>query len=353
MHPTLVRLGWDQTIASLFDGYAGLEPARVIAQHRGAYVVGAASGEMWAEPSGRLRHDAGGPEDLPATGDWVALRRSPGGDRGVIDAVLPRRTKISRKVAGFRTDEQVLAANVDVAFLAAALDLERIVNRLERYLVLAFQSGAEPVIVLTKSDLSADVATIVSEVEAVSFGVPIVVTSAETGEGLNELADHLRPDRTGVLLGHSGVGKSSLINKLCEDAVQEVRAIRAHDGRGRHTTAARELVLLPGGGALIDTPGLREIQLWDGVGVGRSFEDVADIASACRFRDCRHEREPGCAVLAAVEDGSLDASRLDRFRRIARELAFLERKKDRRAALNESRRWKTITRAMRERPRPD
>lgn len=355
MHPSLVRLGWDETVASQFHPYEArsLVPGRVIAQHRGAWVVALPGGERWAEISGRLGHEATDPGELPATGDWVALQSPPGEGRAVIHAVLPRRTRISRKVAGFRTDEQVLAANVDCAFLTVALNLDRLANRLERYLAIGWESGAEPVVVLTKSDLCPDVSSAVGEVEAISFGTPILVTSAETGEGIEDLAGVLRPARTGALLGPSGVGKSSLINRLCENSARDVGTIREQDARGRHTTTARELILLPGGGALVDTPGLREIQLWDGGGVERSFEDVARLGSACRFRDCRHEREPGCAVLAALEDGSLDSSRLQRYRKISRELEFLERKKDRRGAAGEKQRWKKIARASRERARPN
>lgn len=354
MHTRLVALGWDALQQRLFEPYAqeGLEPGRVTAQHRGACVVATADAELWAESGGTLRYEASGPEDLPATGDWIAFARSPDGDRGLIRAVLPRRTAIVRKGAGRRPDAQVLAANADLAFIVLASDAERNAVRLERYLAVAWDGGAEPVVVLAKSDLAPHAEGDLGEV---ARGLRIVPTSVITGAGIETLAACLRPARSAVLLGPSGAGKSSLLNALHGSQVQPIGAVRASDGRGRHTTVARELITLPSGGTVIDTPGLRELALWDGAGLERTFEDVTELvdelAASCRFRDCRHEREPGCAVQAALEAGELDAERLGRYRKLQREVEHLEARKDPRAAAERKKRQKAIVKESRRRAR--
>ncbi len=306
----LSGLGWTAELASSLE--AKTVAGRIAVQHRGAYVAYTELGELRVRLPGRLLH-AG---VQPAVGDWVAL------DGETIVAVLPRRSAFVRNAAGRSTEAQVLAANVDVAFLVTSFGPDLEPRRLERYLTSAWESGAAPAIVLTKADLVADPAAEAAEVEAIAFGVPVHVVSAVTGEGCEEIASYLRHGVTAVLLGSSGVGKSTLVNRLAGVELLRTRPVREDDGAGRHTTTHRELVLLPGGGMLIDTPGLRELQLWDGGdgGFEETFADVEELAPGCRFSDCSHTREPGCAVLAAVDEGVLPLDRLRSYRKLQREL---------------------------------
>ncbi|MDP9224220.1 MAG: ribosome small subunit-dependent GTPase A [Actinomycetota bacterium] len=346
---TLQDLGWDSFFENLFEPYLkqGLTPGRVAVQHRGAYVVLTEAGEFAAELPGRLRHEASATADLPAPGDWVAVRQVGNEPKVLIHSVLPRRSKFSRKAAGTETEEQVLAANVDILFLITALDGNFNPRRIERYLTLAWESGALPVIVLSKADLCGDLEAAREAVEAVAVGVDIHHTSSVTGEGLDGLLQYLQRGRTVAALGSSGVGKSTLINHLVGEermATQEIRS----DGKGRHTTSHRELVLLPTGGLILDTPGMRELQLWDAdEGIDHAFLDIAVLAADCRFRDCRHQDEPGCGVLAAVSDGSLPTERLDSYRKLQRELRALELKQNKRAAADERRKYRSQARSRR------
>ena len=345
LRSTLERLGFGPHFQAALEEHAaeGLAPARVAVQHRGAYVLYTETGELSAEPSGRLRHDG----VLPVSGDWVAYRANPGGAPATIHAVLPRRTAVSRKVAWAAVEEQVLAANIDFVFIVAALNGDLNLRRLERYLATAWESGAEPAIILSKSDLCADVPARLAEVETVALGVPVHPLSCVTGDGIDELRPYFAKNRTGALLGSSGVGKSTLINRLVGDdaiATQEVRS----DGRGRHTTTTRELVLLPAGGLVLDTPGMRELQLWDvGEGLGAAFEDVESLFGRCRFNDCTHQREPGCAVKRALAEGTLDHARWQSYLKLQRELRALELKQDKRAKSEERKRWRQHSRARR------
>jgi ribosome biogenesis GTPase len=323
-----------------------LVPARIAAQHRGAYLVWSADGELRARAAGRLfyAHEVGAP--IPAVGDWVGVQQS--GAAATITSILPRRSAFVRKRAGLGSEEQVLAANVDAAFLLAGLDDDFSLRRLERYITTAWDSGAEPVVVLTKSDLCPDVGDALLQVESVAIGVPVYPLSNVTGVGVDELTPHLRPGRTVVLLGSSGVGKSTLLNRLAGSELMRTATIAA-DGTGRHTTTHRELVQLPGGALVIDTPGLRELQFWEG-DVNAAFEDIDALAAECRFRDCAHAREPGCAVLAAVDEGRLELDRLRSWRKFQRELEAVAARTDHRLRIARKKRWKEIAAHARQRP---
>jgi len=312
----------------------GAEPGRVALADRDLFAVWTESGEREASVSGRLRHSG---DDWPAVGDWVVLE---GGAR--IARVLPRRTAFSRKEPGAVTRAQVIAANIDVLFVVAGLDGDFNLRRLERYLLLARESGARPVVVLNKSDLRADIEEVA--VHAAALGAPVVTTSALDGYGLAALEAHIVPCQTAALTGSSGVGKSTLLNRLLGSERQRVQEVRESDSRGRHTTVRRELFLAPNGWLIVDTPGLRELQLWAGAeSVDLAFADITDLAQQCRFRDCRHQGEPGCAVVS----GGIDEGRLASYAKLQREAAHLERQQNQRAALEEKRRIKRIHRAMR------
>ena len=337
----LGELGWRPELAEALEAHQ--VPARVAAQHRGAFDVYAEHGELRVRLPGRLLHDG---IDV-AVGDWVAVA-----DERVIQAVLPRRSAIVRNAAGRATSAQTLAANVDLAFVVSSLGPELEPRRIERYLVTIWESGAAPEIVLTKADRLDDPWPLVAEVEAVAVGVPVHVVSAVTGQGCDALRARIEPGTTAVLLGSSGVGKSTLVNRFAGNELMAVKETRADDDEGRHTTSHRELVVLPGGGLVIDTPGLRELQLWDrGDGVGEAFADVEELAGACRFNDCAHTREPGCAVIAAVECGELAPERLQSWRKLQKELRAIAIRHDVHLRKEEARKWRLIAREGRARAR--
>ena len=344
MH-ALPDLGWTDIHEADFEPHAaaGLTPGRVAAQHRGAYVLFTEVGELRADVAGRLEHRAAGAGDLPAVGDWVAVAVRLEERAGTIQHVLPRRTKFSRKVALHAAEEQVLAANVDTVFLLMSLNEDYNLRRLERYVATAWESGAQPVIVLTKTDLDPAWPSKVLEVEAVAYGVPVHPISSLTGDGLDLVRGHLGRGRTIALLGSSGVGKSTLVNTLAGEELLATQAIREDDGEGRHTTTHRQLVVLPDGGLVLDTPGMRELQLWESSdGLSETFGDIEELAARCRFSDCSHRTEPGCAVQAALEDGTLDFGRWTSYKKLQRELAHLERRLDKRLQSEERKRWARI-----------
>ncbi len=348
----LTELGWAPRFAQHFGPFReqGLAPGRVAREERQRYLVCGEQGELTAEVAGRLRHEAASRAELPAVGDWVAVAARPAEGKATIHAVLPRKSAFLRKVAGSHTEEQVVAANVDVVFLVSGLDGDFSPRRIERYLALAWESGAQPVIVLNKADVCADVEARVAETESVAVGVPIHALSATEGRGLEALEAYLGPGGTGAFLGSSGVGKSTLINALLGEEALATAPVREDDSRGRHTTTHRELIVLPGRGLVIDTPGMRELQLWgDQDTLSQAFEDVEALAAACRFRDCAHQGEPGCAVQAALADGTLDSARWQSYLRLQRELRHLERRRDERARRAEEGRWKTIAKWQRAR----
>lgn len=325
---------------------------RIVAHFRGRYVVRLRDDhrEHDAVPSGRIFHEAASGADLPAVGDYVVLGGRAGAEGAArIERVLPRRSAFVRKAAGESTEPQVLAANVDVALIATALPHDLSLRRIERYLTLAWESGAVPVVLLTKCDLADDVSEIVAEAQRVAIGVDVIAVSSISREGICEVASRIPPGSTAVLLGSSGAGKSTLVNALLGVERQRTSDVRG-DGTGRHTTTHRELLDLPNGGFLIDTPGLREVQLWTAdEGIERSFDDVESLAALWRFANCAHDTEPECAVLAAVAGGALDAERLESWRALRRELAFLARKQDAEAAAAAKRHAKALDRLGRAR----
>lgn len=351
----LTDLGWNDHFAEAFaaPGMAGFEPARVSVVNRGGWIVLLPDAELPAEVSGRFRHTCRGPEDLPAVGDWVAVRRTPGESRVIIQAVLPRQTRFARTSAGRSGDQQVLAANLDAVFLLSSLNQGFNPRRLERFLTLARDSGARPVVVLTKADLCNDPSKFLRETEAVVAGAPVLALSCKTGKGVKALTSQLPKGQTAVLLGASGVGKSTLINRLMGDDWQAVLPVRESDDKGRHTTTRRELFILPTGGLLIDTPGLRELQLWDGAeGLEETFVDIETIAVGCRFTNCRHESEPDCAVRVAVAAGQLDPARLASFQKLRREVAQFERRNFSRVATETRSRTKSLSKHAPSSPKP-
>ena len=349
----LAQLGWDDTFATAFEHWAAkaeVEPGRVVIEFNHIYRVWTKDAELEATVSGRLKHHAARRSELPAVGDWVVIRRRRAGDQAAIVAVLPRRSWFSRKVAGTVTDEQIVAANVDVAFIAMALDADFNLRRLERYLLLARESGAEPVILLTKPDVSNALPAQVADVRSVAGELPVHVVSPKWNEGIEQVAAYLTRWRTGALLGSSGVGKSTIINRLVGEDVQKTREVRAADSKGRHTTMHRELVVLPAGGLIIDTPGMRELQLWDvRDAVRETFDDIETFAAGCHFTDCRHRGEPRCAVKAASADGRLVPSRLESYLRLQDELVVLARQQGEHARIEEKRRSKVAGKALKKR----
>jgi ribosome biogenesis GTPase len=348
---TLDELGWGEDFEAAFEPHsgAGLHPARVATHSHGLFRLLSATGAHRAEVAGRLRHESS-TVDRPAVGDWVAADLRTDGT-GTIHHVLPRRTAFSRKEASGvsdRAQEQIVAANVDTVFLVTALGHDLNVRRLERYLTLAWESGARPVVVLTKADLHPDHAAELAEVEAVAFGVDTHVTSAVTGDGLAALAPYAAVGQTVALLGSSGVGKSTLVNALAGESLAATAEVRESDERGRHTTTHRELIGLPSGGWLLDTPGMRELQLWDSAeGLQQAFADVSELVENCRFADCQHRTEPGCAVRAALGDGTLPRERWESYDKLQRELKALEIRQSAQLSSEARKEWRRFARSQR------
>ena len=341
----LERFGWDGRVAKQFEEHAvnGFRPGRVLVEHRGSYVVATAGGEIDAAVSGRFRHQAASAEDFPAVGDWVVVGTDVG-DSGVVHALLPRRSQFVRPARGDVGGAQVVAANVDVVLLVAGLDHDFNLRRIERYATLAWSSGAEPVIVLNKADVCDDVGARVADVSSVAPGVPVRVLAAREGVGLDALTPLLDPGRTVALLGSSGVGKSTIVNALLGWKRQATGEVRTDDQRGRHTTTVRELLVTESGALLIDSPGMRSVGMWDSEdGLAGAFADIEELAAACRFSDCAHASEPGCAVQAGISDGRLAAARLHSQRKLARETEAQARKQNAALRADAKRRWKAIT----------
>jgi len=332
---TLTELGWNDGFAAAFEPWrskAHVHPGRVAIEFNQIFRIYVEDGELDAVTAGRLKHRARGRAELPAVGDWVAVRKRPEEDRGVIVGVLPRRSAFTRRAAGEVTGEQVVAANVDVVFVVMGLDRDYNVRRLERYLLMARESGASPVVLLTKPDLCSDLSAHVREVTSLTGDILVHVVNPKRAEGIEQLRGDLGPGSTAALLGSSGVGKSTIINRLVGADIRRTREVRESDSRGRHTTMHRELVVLPGGGLIIDTPGMRELQLWDaGDSVRETFDEIEALAAGCHFGDCRHRDEPRCAVKAAVAEGKVAAGRLESYLKVQDELAELAKQQEERA----------------------
>lgn len=328
------------------DGYS---VGRISLEHKNSYIVITEQGEVPAVLTGRMYFDADGRQDLPVVGDWVAVTLLDEADpHAVIHRILPRRSKFSRKVAGGRVEEQLVAANIDTVFIVVGLDHNFSARRIERYLTLAWESGADPVIVLSKADICDDLPGRLADARASAGEAPVHAVSVVSGDGLDALRSYLGRGRTVAFLGSSGVGKSTIINYLLGSQTQRVQAVRTADSRGRHTTTHRQMFLLPSGGLVIDTPGMRELQLWNADdGLAGTFSDIEDVARQCRYSDCSHTDEPGCRVQELLLSGGLDRARFDNYLKMQKELRYLERKQDLGAEHADRMKWKKIHKSMR------
>ncbi|WP_201714376.1 ribosome small subunit-dependent GTPase A [Rossellomorea arthrocnemi] len=342
----LSQLGWNLSLAEKFSEYKeyGYEVGRIVLEHKNSYRVMTEAGEMFAEVSGKFRHIAEERSEFPAVGDWVAISILREEGKATIHGILPRFSKFSRRASGESTEEQIVATNINTVFLVMSLNNDFNIRRIERYLITAWESGANPVIVLSKTDLCDDIESRVKDIEDVAPGVPIHAISATEGVGLEPLKGYCLEGKTVALLGSSGVGKSTICNYLFGADKQQVKEVRDRDDRGKHTTTHRELIILPDGGILIDTPGMRELQLWNvDNSMMKSFSDIEVLAKDCKFNDCQHEYEPSCRVKRAIEEGLLDQKRYDNYKKFQKELAFLDRQTNKRSQLLEKEKWKKVS----------
>lgn len=342
----LPGLGWSPFFEEAFRPFfdAGLSPMRITRENRGKYIAFHEHGESACEVSGKFRFEAKNKSDFPTVGDWVAASIRPNEKSATIHALVPRKSFFSRKVAGIVTDEQAVAANIDTVFIVTGLDANFNLRRIERYLALAWNSGAVPVVILNKSDLCPETELRKNSVESIALGVDVHALSAARRDGIEVLGKYLQPGKTVAFLGSSGVGKSTIINSLLGTERLKVNEVSGLGSRGRHTTTSRELIPLPGGGIVIDTPGMRELQVWgDEDGLKQAFDDVEELASRCRFKDCGHEKEKGCAVQEAVQNGSLDPKRLESYFKLKKEFAYMADRQTMKASAIEKARWKSIS----------
>jgi ribosome biogenesis GTPase len=345
----LKALGWNDFFQKEFESVLepGLTVGRIAIENKQQYLIYTQQGELRGEVSGKLLYEAMSSADLPKVGDWVVISAMEAEGKAIIHSILPRKSKFSRKVVGKKTDEQITAANIDIVFIVQGLDSNFNLRRLERYLVMAYESGARLVIILNKTDLCGDYETKIAKVEQIAFDVPILGMSAKTGYGIEKMREFIKEGLTFAFIGSSGVGKSTIINKLLGQEILKIREVRQKDSKGRHTTAKREMIVLPQGGVLIDTPGMREMQLWSASeGLRGTFADIEELAEKCRFSDCSHTQEKGCAVLAAVGAGEISEERYNSYMKLQRELKRLEIKQNKRSYLEEKRRVKKFHREI-------
>lgn len=341
------ELGWNTALQEEWNTIALTEwtAGRVITLSHELFKVMTNNGEWIGSLPGSYNYDA--TFDYPAVGDWVAIEQLPGESRGLIRHVMKRRSQFVRHGAGLETKAQVVASNIDFAFLVMSCNDDFNIRRLERYLVSSWDSGAQPVVVLTKSDLIDEQMRLNMElkVNEAAFGVPLIFVSNQTGEGISDLQELVQPNFTAALLGSSGVGKSTLVNSLLNADKMKTNTIREDDSKGKHTTTHRELIVLPSGGIVVDTPGMRELHLWsrdESDGVSKSFSDIESLFSSCKFNDCRHQTEPGCAVKAALEEGTLSQPRYNSYLKLQRELAYVKKKEVEKAHILEKKKTQTI-----------
>lgn len=353
MHDFLRSLGWDDTLETARREHdPALIPGRVAREARGFWWVQSPGGELLCRTKGVLIRDAAGQDDYPVVGDWVLVAPSPGDDTGTIHVLLPRRTRLARKAADTTTGLQVIAANIDIACILTGLDGNFSLRRLERFLLMVREGGVKPLILLNKTDLHADPLAAQGEAAAIAGDAPVLLLSALNREGLETLDPYLKPGVTLCLLGSSGVGKSTLLNALSGDALQKVTEVRAGDSKGRHTTTVRQLFRLPGGALLIDTPGMRELQVWESGDVEETFPDIEALATECRFSDCTHAHEPGCAVLAALESGEIDPGRVLGYQKLQEERLLLDKNRKRELTYKRRMEEKEIAKRRNELNRP-
>ena len=338
--------GYSDFFAAYFSEYEAqnMHPARVAVEHRNYYGLYSEFGELTAEKSGKLFYSAVNTELLPAVGDWVAVELIENEDKAFIKAVLPRKTKFSRKKAGSTTEEQIVAANVDSVFIMSSLNQDLNMKRIDRYVTLAWDNEIKPVLILSKADLCDDIFARLAEVQERFPGIDVHIISAVQKAGINELEKHFEGNKTIAVIGSSGVGKSTLINSILSWDKMEVSEIGLYKDKGRHTTTHRELAVVPGGGLIIDTPGMREIQMWEGAeGLSELFGDIEALTLECKFSDCKHESEPGCAVKAAIKAGTITAERFASYKKLLNEVSYFERKQDKKAQMEEKKKWKKIS----------
>lgn len=347
---SLQQLGWSDFFASEFAEFEsrGFEPGRIAIENRDNYLVLSASGELDAQITGRLIYSADSPADYPKVGDWVVISVMEDEGKSIIHDILPRQTAFTRKASGKRTELQVIGANLDHVYVVQSFDDDFSPNRLERYLVMIRESGAAPGIILNKSDLAEDLINQADAAQDIAGTVPLFVVSAKTRDGIDELASAIQPGETIALVGSSGVGKSTIINALIGEERQKTADVREFDSKGRHTTTRRELILLPVGGLIIDTPGMREFQLWSSDGLDEVYDDILDLAAECKFNDCTHTHEVECVVIGAVESGEIPEVHYENYLKLQKELDYLESKQDEAARREREEYWKQIHKDVKE-----